>query len=140
MMLPFLPILPVLSVSGSKTNHLTPFVTLFMNSSAFGIRIALALTVTTVIAAALGCASSAEPTPTLMPPTPTNTPESTSTPLPTATPTPVPATAAELLPPIGPVRTYELRNTQEWLNGQATTIAALRDSGQVVLIDFWTYT
>ena len=69
-----------------------------------------------------------------MPLMPTNTPE------PTATPTPVPATAEELLPPIGPVRTYELRNTQEWLNGDPTTIAALRDGGEVVLIDFWTYT
>ena len=35
---------------------------------------------------------------------------------------------------------YELKNTQEWLNGEPTTIAEIRDSGRVVLVDFWTYT
>ena len=35
---------------------------------------------------------------------------------------------------------YELKNTQEWLNGEPTTIAEIRDSGRVVVVDFWTYT
>lgn len=106
-----------------------------MNLPALSLRLAGTVAVCALALAALGCASSSSQTPT-----PTNTPEPTATPSPIATPMPAPVTAAELLPPIGPVRTYELRNTQEWLNGDPTTIAALRDSGEVVLIDFWTYT
>ena len=132
MMLPFQPSSHVALARESKTDLHASFVPPHMILSTLSRRIALAATVASVAVAAIGCASPAEPTPTPMPPTPTSEP--------TATPTPVPATAAELLPPIGPVRTYELRNTQEWLNGGPTTIAALRDGGEVVLIDFWTYT
>ncbi|NQW16070.1 MAG: redoxin domain-containing protein [Chloroflexi bacterium] len=34
---------------------------------------------------------------------------------------------------------HELVETQRWLNSEPTTIKQLRDAGQVVLIDFWTY-
>ena len=98
---------------------------------------------TVLTVAAAGCGSTEPATPTDVPPTATPTPMNTTSP--TSTPTPEPtvitaATASELLPQIGPLRTYELRNTQEWLNGEPTTIAALREAGRVVLIDFWTYT
>ena len=136
-MLPFQPTSHVKLSRESKTGLHTPFVPPHMILSTLSCRIALAATVA-VAMAVIGCASPVEPTSAPM--LPTNTPEPTSTPVPTATPMPAPATAADLLPPIGPVRTYELRNTQEWLNGDPTTIAALRDSGEVVLIDFWTYT
>lgn len=138
MMLPFQPSSHVAPARESKTDLDTPFVPPHMILSTLSRRIASAATVAAVALAAIGCASPAEPTSTPMLPTPTNTPEPTATPVPIATPTR--ATAAELLPPIGPVRTYELRNTQEWLNGDPTTIAALRNGGEVVLIDFWTYT
>ena len=46
----------------------------------------------------------------------------------------------KLYPPVNDRIDYELRNTQEWLNGEPTNIAALRESGKVVLVDFWTYT
>ena len=137
-MLPFQPTSHVELSRESKTGLHTPFVPPHMILSTLNRRIAFAATVAAVAMAVIGCASPAEPTSTPMLPMPTNTPEPTSPPVPTATPTS--ATAAELLPPIGPVRTYELRNTQEWLNGDPTTIAALRDDGEVVLIDFWTYT
>ena len=133
-MLPFQPTSHAAPARESKTDLHTPFVPPHMILSPISRRFASVATVAAVAVAAIGCASPADPTSTPMPPTPTNTPE------PTATPVPSPVTAADLLPPIGPVRTYELRNTQEWLNGDPTTIAALRDVGEVVLIDFWTYT
>ena len=46
----------------------------------------------------------------------------------------------KLYPPVNDRTDYELRNTQEWLNGEPTNITALRESGKVVLVDFWTYT
>lgn len=49
-------------------------------------------------------------------------------------------TASEELPRLGTRNDYELVNTQEWLNGDATSIKAIRDAGEVVLVDFWTYT
>ena len=52
----------------------------------------------------------------------------------------VPGVAMEQYPPLNTRTDYELRNTQEWLNGEPTTIKALRESGEVVLVDFWTYT
>ena len=48
--------------------------------------------------------------------------------------------AMKQYPPVNDRTDYELRNTQEWLNGEPTTIAEIRDSGRVVLVDFWTYT
>ena len=98
---------------------------------------------TALAVAAAGCGSTEPATPTDAPPTATPTPMNTTSP--TSTPTPEPtditaATASELLPQIGPLRTYELRNTQEWLNGEPTTIAALGEAGRVILVDFWTYT
>ena len=77
---------------------------------------------------------------------PTATQFPTATIAPTATETPywakkiTPGIAMEQYPPVNDRTDYELRNTQEWLNGDPTTIAALRESGKVVLIDFWTYT
>ncbi len=35
---------------------------------------------------------------------------------------------------------FELVNTQRWLNSEPLTIGELTGSGQVVLLDFWTYT
>lgn len=96
-------------------------------------RLAVAATTAIVASAMLATACGADPTPTATP-----------MPIPTPTSTPVPSeptmTASEQLPAIGPIRTYELRNTQEWLNGEPTTIEELRRAGEVVLVDFWTYT
>ena len=39
-------------------------------------------------------------------------------------------------PPLNTRTDYELKNTQGWLNGEPTTIAEIRDSGRVVLVDF----
>lgn len=70
----------------------------------------------------------------------------TATAHPTATETPywakkiIPGTAMDLYPPLNDKTDYELRNTQEWLNGDPTTIKELRESGRIVLVDFWTYT
>ena len=84
-------------------------------------------------------AATVAPTATLIP-----------TEVPTAAPTPtetpywakaiLPGIAMEQYPPLNTRTDYELRNTQEWLNGEPTTIKALRESGEVVLVDFWTYT
>ena len=52
----------------------------------------------------------------------------------------VPGIAMEQYPPVNTRTDYELKNTQEWLNGEPTTIAEIRDSGRVVVVDFWTYT
>ena len=87
-------------------------------------------------------------TPDLSAPTATVAPTATLVPTvaPTATETPywskgfVPGIAMEQYPPLNTRTDYELRNTQEWLNGEPTTIEALRESGEVVLVDFWTYT
>ncbi len=81
-------------------------------------------------------------TPTARVPLPTIVPATTIPP--TETPywakTVSPETVMELYPPVSSRTDYELKNTQEWLNGEPTTIAAIRDSGKVVLVDFWTYT
>ena len=81
---------------------------------------------------------------------PTATVAPTATLVPTAAPTPtetpywakgfLPGIAMEQYPPLNTRTDYELRNTQDWLNGEPTTIKALRESGEVVLVDFWTYT
>ena len=52
----------------------------------------------------------------------------------------LPGMAMKQYPPVSDRTDYELRSTQEWLNGEPTTIAEIRDSGRVVLVDFWTYT
>ena len=77
---------------------------------------------------------------------PTATQAPTATIAPTATETPywakqiLPGMAMDQYPPLNTRTDYELKNTQEWLNGEPTTIAEIRDSGRVVLVDFWTYT
>ncbi len=80
-----------------------------------------------------------DPTVTLVPTiAPTETPE----------PTPEPPywtqigirDAIEQYPPLNERTDYALRNNQEWLNGEPTSIKELQDAGQIVLIDFWTYT
>ena len=80
-----------------------------------------------------------EPTPTATPePTPTATPEPTPTatpePTPTATPTPEPT-------PEGPriVPEYEVVGLGMWFNSEPFTIQEQLEAGNVVLIDFWTY-
>ena len=86
-----------------------------------------------------------DPTATTAPP-PTATQAPTATIAPTATETPywakkiIPGIAMEQYPPVNDRTDYELKNTQEWLNGEPTTIAEIRDSGRVVVVDFWTYT
>ena len=89
--------------------------------------------------------SAPEPTATTAP-EPTATQAPTATIAPTATETPywakqiLPGMAMKQYPPVNTRTDYELKNTQEWLNGEPTTIAEIRDSGRVVLVDFWTYT
>ena len=95
--------------------------------------------------AQVAATSAPEPTATTAPP-PTATQAPTVTIAPTATETPywakqiLPGMAMEQYPPVNTRTDYELKNTQEWLNGKPTTIAEIRDSGRVVLVDFWTYT
>ena len=80
------------------------------------------------------------------PPTvaPTNQPSATTAPTPTETPywakQIMPGIAIEQYPPLNTRTDYELKNTQEWLNGEPTTIADIRNTGRVVMVDFWTYT
>ena len=103
--------------------------------------------------AQVAATSAPEPTATTAPPPtattaplPTATQAPTATIAPTATETPywakqiLPGMAMEQYPPVNTRTDYELKNTQEWLNGEPTTIAEIRDSGRVVLVDFWTYT
>ncbi|MXX93306.1 MAG: hypothetical protein F4Y63_07665 [Chloroflexi bacterium] len=89
--------------------------------------------------------SAPDPTATTAPP-PTATQAPTATIAPTPTETPywakkiIPGIAMEQYPPVNDRTDYELKNTQEWLNGDPTTIKELRESGRIVLVDFWTYT
>ena len=89
--------------------------------------------------------SAPEPTATTAPP-PTATQAPTTTITPTATESPywakkiLPGIAMEQYPPVNDRTDYELKNTQEWINGEPTTIAEIRDNGRVVVVDFWTYT
>ena len=89
--------------------------------------------------------SAPDPTATTAPP-PTATQAPTATIAPTPPETPywakkiIPGIAMEQYPPVNDRTDYELKNTQEWLNGEPTTIAEIRDSGRVVVVDFWTYT
>ncbi len=79
-------------------------------------------------------------------PPPTAAQAPTATIAPTATESPywakkiLPGIAMDQYPPVDDRTDYELKNTQEWLNGEPTTIAEIRDSGRVVVVDFWTYT
>ena len=109
-----------------------------------------------LLLAAAACGGTPEPTPTPEPPTQTSTtaaPRAASTPTgPTATPTvtPTPDPADRVPPTIaapslsgrrgGEVgdSAPEFAKDSNWLNSEPLTIAGLR--GQVVLIDFWTYT
>ncbi len=97
------------------------------------------------VTAAPPLVQASEPTATTAPP-PTATQAPTATIAPTATETPywakkiLPGIAMEQYPPVNDRTDYELKNTQEWLNGEPTTIAEIRNSGRVVVVDFWTYT
>ncbi len=77
-------------------------------------------------------------------PTATQAPTATLAPTPTETPywakKILPGIAMEQYPPLNTRTDYELKNTQEWLNGEPTTIADIRNTGRVVMVDFWTYT
>ena len=94
-------------------------------------------TATLAPAATLAPTATQAPTATLAP---------TATAKPVATETPywakkiLPGIAMEQYPPVNNRTMYELKNTQEWLNGGPTTIQELRESGRIVLVDFWTYT
>ncbi len=121
----------------------------------------LALAVVLVSAELVSCGGDAGEEAVQVPASPTSEP-TVETPAPTATTAPtvvVPptATAAEAempywekpilpgmamkqYPPVNDRTDYELKSTQEWLNGEQTTIAEIRESGRVVLVDFWTYT
>ena len=115
------------------------------------VSVAIAICATALMAAlAIACDTDAEDVVTTQM-QPTDTPEimatepSSPTPEPTIDATPywaklMPADAADELLPLESRTDFELVNTQEWLNGDPTTIAALHDSGEVVLVDFWTYT
>ena len=86
--------------------------------------------------------------PATVAPQPTEAPTATVAPTETPEPTPEPPywtqidirDAIEKYPPLNERTDYALRNTQEWLNGEPTSIKELQDAGQIVLIDFWTYT
>ena len=80
------------------------------------------------------------PTATIAPPTATSVPPTAPTETPYWAKKILPGMAMEQYPPVNTRTDYELKNTQEWLNGEPTTIAAIRDSGRIVLVDFWTYT
>ncbi len=73
------------------------------------------------------------PSPTAEPTTAAGTVTATATPSPTPS-SPPPTVAPKVDGPMAP----ELVGTQAWLNSDPLTIEGLR--GQVVLIDFWTYT
>ena len=112
---------------------------------------AIALCATALMAAlVIACDTDTEDVATTQP-QPTDTPEIVATEPPSPTPEPTIDTtpywaklsatdAADELMPLESRTDFELVNTQEWLNGDPTTITALRDSGEVVLVDFWTYT
>ncbi|NQW16718.1 MAG: redoxin domain-containing protein [Chloroflexi bacterium] len=91
-----------------------------------------------VLLLAIACgsdSSSAEPTSPVDFVAPTvNVPED----LPPARPTSTPELAADglIINAGGP----ELTNNQKWFNSEPTSIGTLNNQGQVVLIDFWTYT
>ena len=90
----------------------------------------VALAVTTAYAIACGSSDPA-PTATPIPPTPTEAPAPTSTP-------PAPESVAfEDLPRR---EDADLAGIDAWLNTEPTTIANETNKGNVVLIDFWTYT
>ena len=86
--------------------------------------------------------------PATVAPQPTEAPTATVAPTETPEPTPEPPywtqigvrDAIEKYPPLNERTDYALRNTQEWLNGEPTSIKELQEAGKIVLIDFWTYT
>ena len=82
-----------------------------------------------------------DPTPTPTPtPIPTQTPEPPPTPTATPTPTPTPEPTPDPREVGGDIgnRAPEFQGIFNWINSPALTMEELR--GQVVLIDFWTYT
>ena len=106
--------------------------------------VALIATVLVVIAAACGGDATATPSPTTPNPTGTADP----TPNPTSTPTPPPPVdTSEPTPSSNPASLEsgevgsvapEITGIVGWLNSEPLTLEELR--GQVVLVDFWTYT
>jgi thiol-disulfide isomerase/thioredoxin len=87
-----------------------------------------------LLALLVACGAAATPVPTatnlptgVTPPITASTPENTATPLPTAT------QKGPTFPPAA-----EIEGIHQWLNSEPLTIAQQR--GQVVLVDFWTYT
>jgi len=108
----------------------------------------LGVVLTAITLFLIGACGSNEPTATGTPPpnessasptaTPTPTPIVEASPSPTATLTPSPTNETTVpREPDGPLA-RELVGTQEWINSAPLKIKDLR--GQVVLIDFWTYT
>ncbi|MDP6421606.1 MAG: redoxin domain-containing protein [SAR202 cluster bacterium] len=88
--------------------------------------------------------TSPQPAATLLPPqiaaSASPTTVATAEPEPTSTAAP---TGAPPLPTAAPVKTGdapELEDTGNWINSEPFTLAEQRERGDVVLIDFWTYT
>ena len=76
------------------------------------------------------------PTATAVPAAPTPEPTQTPAPEPTAPPSPEPTSEPAAAYPAAP----DLQGTGGWINSEPFTLAGMQDDGNVVLIDFWTYT
>ena len=119
-------------------------------------RLAALFLIAAVALIALACSSDAEEpdSPTAAPvaksespaPTATTQPVQQPTQAPASTPAPTqpPPTAIPVPEPPTPEPQFplapELTNTGGWINSEPFTLADMRDEGNVVLIDFWTYT
>ena len=110
----------------------------------------LALAGLAFVALAAACARGEAPTPSVTSTPPPPVVEESEPAMPTATPppaenrataTPTPSEGPELsrLEP-DEYKGPELAGTGEWFNSDPTTIGTLLSEGQVVLVDFWTYT
>ena len=104
-------------------------------SGALAMRVLIAIAFTVAAAFAIACGSS-DPASTVtpIPPTPTEVAEA---PAPTSTPPNPEPIAFEDLPRR---EDADLAGIDAWLNTEPTTIANETSKGNVVLIDFWTYT
>ncbi len=110
--------------------------------------IAAALCLLAGVLAAASCG--ADPPPPTVAPTPTPAPTPTQAASPTPAPSPIPAPTPteeavaeeELAAPLPALdsRQFEFTGTQEWINSEPLTLKGLAESGEVTLIDFWTYT
>ena len=107
----------------------------------------LGVVVTAITLLLIGACGSNDPTSTTTPPPGEVSPSPTATPIPTptledspptATSIPTPTDETSVPPEADGALAPELVGTQEWINSAPLKLEELR--GQVVLIDFWTYT